>query len=70
VSVELQIPAKKLINSFTFSHFIKFLRYAKAGLDENLFVSKYKISLPSVEEMETFIKDKLAEFEEQLEHLR
>jgi hypothetical protein len=26
VSVELKIPAKKLINSFTFSHFIEFLR--------------------------------------------
>ena len=46
------------------------VKYAKAGLDENLFVSKYKISLPSVEEMETFIKDELVDFEEQLENLR
>jgi hypothetical protein len=31
VSVKLQIPVKKLINSFTFSHFIEFLR-----LDDDL----------------------------------
>ncbi len=43
------------------------VKYAKAGLDENLFVSKYKISLPSVEEMETFIKDELVDFKEYLE---
>ena len=43
------------------------VKYAKAGLDENLFVSKYKISLPSVEEMETFIEDELVDFEEQME---
>lgn len=40
------------------------VQYAKAGLDENLFVSKYKISLPSVKEMETFIKDELLDYEE------
>ena len=39
------------------------VKYAKAGLDENLFVSKYKISLPSIEEMEAFIKDELIDFD-------
>ncbi len=43
------------------------VKYAKAGLDENLFVSKYKVSLPSTEEMEIFIKDELLDFEEKLE---
>jgi hypothetical protein len=38
------------------------VKYAKAGLDENLFVSKYKISLPSVEEMEAFIEEELVDF--------
>ena len=38
------------------------VQYAKAGLDENLFVSKYKISLPSVEEIERFIEDELKGF--------
>jgi len=38
------------------------VKYAKAGLDENLFVSKYKISLPSVEEMEAFIEEELIDF--------
>ena len=46
------------------------VKYAKAGLDENLFVSKYKTSLPSVEEMETFIKDELIDFDEHLEKQR
>ena len=41
------------------------VKYAKAGLDENLFVSKYKISLPSVEEMEQFIRDELMAFNRQ-----
>ena len=43
------------------------VKYAKAGLDENLFVSKYKISLPSVEEMEAFIEDELEDLEKYLE---
>ncbi len=43
------------------------VKYAKAGLDENLFVSKYKISLPSIEEMEAFIKDELIDFDADME---
>ncbi len=35
------------------------VKYAKAGLDENLFVSKYKIKLPSIKEIEIFLKDEL-----------
>ena len=41
--------------------------YAKAGLDENLFVSKYKINLPSTMEIEAFIEDELEELEKDLE---
>ncbi len=37
------------------------VRYATAGLDENLFVSKYKIVLPSINELENLIKEDLAE---------
>ena len=38
------------------------VEYATAGLDNNLFVSKYKINLPSVKEMEEFIEDELDSF--------
>jgi len=37
------------------------VEYATAGLDNKLFVSKYKINLPSVDEIETFIEDELEE---------
>ena len=39
------------------------VEYATAGLDNNLFVSKYKINLPSVEEIEEFIEDELESLE-------
>ena len=35
------------------------VEYATAGLDNQLFVSKYKINLPSVEEIEKFLYDEL-----------
>ena len=36
-------------------------KYATAGLDENLFVSKYKIVLPTTKELEDLVKE---DFEE------
>jgi len=33
------------------------------GLDENLFVSKYKVVLPAIKELEKFVKDDLEELE-------
>jgi len=38
------------------------VEYATAGLDSHLFVSKYKINLPSVEEIEAFISHEMEEF--------
>ncbi|MBE0494497.1 MAG: DUF1016 family protein [Thiomicrospira sp.] len=35
------------------------VEYATAGLDKNLFVSKYKIMLPSTKELEALVKDDL-----------
>lgn len=35
------------------------VEYATAGLDNQLFVSKYKINLPSIEEIKLFIEDEL-----------
>ena len=35
------------------------VEYATAGLDNQLFVSKYKINLPSIEEIRVFIEDEL-----------
>jgi len=40
------------------------VEYATAGLDNNLFVSKYKINLPSVEEIEEFLEDEIDGFDE------
>lgn len=37
------------------------VEYATAGLDENLFVSKYKIVLPSIKELEKLVKEDLEE---------
>jgi predicted nuclease of restriction endonuclease-like (RecB) superfamily len=37
------------------------VEYATAGLDNKLFVSKYKINLPSVDEIESFIHSELEE---------
>ncbi len=37
------------------------VEYATAGLDENIFVSKYKIVLPSIRELENLIKEDLEE---------
>jgi len=44
------------------------VQYAKAGLDENLFVSKYKVSLPSIEDMETFIHEEFLSINEYKEN--
>jgi predicted nuclease of restriction endonuclease-like (RecB) superfamily len=40
------------------------VEYATAGLDSQLFVSKYKINLPSVEEIRVFIEDEMESFNE------
>lgn len=37
------------------------VEYATAGMDENLFVSKYMLQLPKKEQLETFIKNELNE---------
>ena len=37
------------------------VEYATAGLDKNLFVSKYKIMLPTTEELEELVKEDLEE---------
>ena len=41
------------------------VEYATAGLDQQLFVSKYKINLPSVEEIEALISDEINAFQVQ-----
>ena len=43
------------------------VEYATAGLDNTLFVSKYKINLPSTAEIEAFIEDELEDLEKYLE---
>ena len=43
------------------------VEYATAGLDNTLFVSKYKIKLPSTREIEEFIEDELVEFDMNME---
>ena len=35
------------------------VEYATAGLDENMFISKYKIVLPSINELEKFIDEEI-----------
>ncbi len=42
------------------------VEYATAGLDNNLFVSKYKINLPSIKEIEAFLEDELEGLEKHL----
>ncbi|MCK4468232.1 MAG: hypothetical protein KAU60_07755 [Desulfobacterales bacterium] len=37
------------------------MEYALAGMDDNLFVSKYQLELPKKEEMQKFIEKKLRE---------
>ncbi|MCK9338277.1 MAG: PDDEXK nuclease domain-containing protein [Arcobacteraceae bacterium] len=39
------------------------VEYATAGLDENLFVSKYKVVLPTIKELEKLVKDDLEDME-------
>lgn len=41
------------------------VEYATAGLDKNLFVSKYKIMLPTTKELEALVKEDLEEIESQ-----
>lgn len=38
------------------------VEYSLAGLDNKMFVSKYKIKLPSEKELQTFVEDELKEF--------
>jgi len=35
------------------------VKYATAGVDENIFVQKYMLNLPSKEELENYLKEKL-----------
>ncbi len=37
------------------------IEYALAGMDSNLFISKYQLELPKKEEMKQFIESKLQE---------
>ena len=37
------------------------VKYALAGMDDNLFVSKYQLELPQKEEMQKFIEEKINE---------
>ena len=39
------------------------VEYATAGMDKNLFVSKYLLQLPSVERLESFIRQELKNIE-------
>lgn len=39
------------------------VEYATAGLDENMFISKYKIVLPSVNELEKFIDEEMQDIQ-------
>jgi hypothetical protein len=39
------------------------VEYTTAGLDKNLFVSKYKVALPSTKELEELVKDDLEKLE-------
>jgi len=39
------------------------MEYALAGMDDQLFVSKYQLKLPNKEDMQKFIEDKLREQE-------
>ncbi len=57
VSAQLENPT---LNSITEKALVK---YALAGMDDNLFVSKYQLELPKKEEMEKFIEEKLKEAE-------
>ena len=40
------------------------VEYALAGMDNNLFVSRYQLELPSIEEMQRFLEEKMREMEE------
>lgn len=42
------------------------VEYATAGLSNQLFVSKYKINLPSLEAIEEFIEDELSELQKEI----
>lgn len=45
------------------------VEYATAGLSNQLFVSKYKINLPSLEAIEEFIEDELSELQKEIKGL-
>jgi len=36
------------------------LEYATAGIDNNLFISKYQVALPAKEELQKFIEDEIS----------
>ena len=40
------------------------VEYALAGMDNNLFVSRYQLELPSKEEMQRFLEEKMREMRE------
>ena len=39
------------------------VEYALAGMDNNLFVSRYQLELPKKEEMQRFLEEKMREIE-------
>jgi hypothetical protein len=39
------------------------VHYALAGMDQNLFVSRYQMQLPDVKELEAFVKNELGTWE-------
>lgn len=55
----LHVPIDKLLRTCTFTHFIELIKID----DENLFVSKYKVVLPTIKELEKLVKDDLEELE-------
>jgi hypothetical protein len=36
------------------------VEYATAGIDNNLFISKYQVALPAKEELQKFIEDEIS----------
>jgi hypothetical protein len=76
LSPQFQIPPERFIQGLSYSHAgdnppvgillcthkdRALVEYALAGMDNNLFVSKYKLELPSTEEMQPFIEEQARE---------
>lgn len=55
VSPQLHLPAETLLSSLSYSHFDLIC----AGMNENLFISKYQLELPNKEEMINFVEEKI-----------